>query len=117
MKQRLRLGAWDSDRLKPGHRTMPTMPHNRLPKIWGHVYDKGMLRHLFCVIAIFALLLPRAHAQGGADDKYVFIYSLIQEGDGLKKKGDAKAAADRYMKAQEGLTNLKTTYPDWNKKI
>ena len=35
----------------------------------------------------------------------------------MKKKGDAKGAADWYAKAEEGLQSLKTMYPDWNKKI
>ena len=90
--------------------------HVIVAKDFGEDYDGGMLRHLFCVITIFCLLAHRAQAQGGADDKYVFIYTLIQEGDGLKKKGDAKGAADRYAKAEEGLQSLKTMYPDWNKK-
>ena len=76
-----------------------------------------MIRHLVCVLGILFGALLWANAQSGPDDKYVFIYSLIQEADGLKQKGDGKAAADRYAQAEKTLKDLKALYPDWNKKI
>jgi tetratricopeptide (TPR) repeat protein len=76
-----------------------------------------MIRQLLCVLGIFFGALLWANAQNGPDDKYVFIYSLIQEADGLKQKGEGKAAVERYTLAEKNLKDLRGLYPDWNKKI
>jgi tetratricopeptide (TPR) repeat protein len=76
-----------------------------------------MIRQLVCVLGILFGALLWANAQNGPDDKYVFIYSLIQEGDGLKQKGEGKGAVDRYTQAEKSLKDLRALYPDWNKKI
>src|SRR4051812_31039802 len=76
-----------------------------------------MIRQLICMLGILFGALLWANAQNGPDDKYVFIYSLIQEGDGLKQKGEGKAAVDRYTQAEKSLKDLRALYPDWNKKI
>lgn len=76
-----------------------------------------MIRQLICVLGILFGAVLWANAQSSPDDKYVFIYSLIQEGDKLKQKGDGRAAVDRYTQAEKSLKDLRALHPDWNKKI
>src|SRR5207247_706285 len=50
----------------------------------------------------------------GPDDKYVQIYNLIQEADGLNENGQAREAALKYFDAEKALKALQSEYPDWN---
>ncbi len=60
----------------------------------------------------FSLLLP---ARGETpDEKYVQIYNLIQEADGLNESGQSHDAALKYLEAQKGLKTLQSDYPGWN---
>ncbi len=60
----------------------------------------------------FSLLLP---ARGETpDERYVAIYNLIQEADGLNDSGQARDAALKYLEAQKGLKTLQTDFPGWN---
>ena len=72
-----------------------------------------MKRHFVLVWAILltGLLLARGE---GPDDRYVQIYNLIQEADGLNDAGQARAASLKYLEAQKALKTLQTDYPTWN---
>src|SRR2546423_13526378 len=72
-----------------------------------------MKRHCALVGAIlFALLLP---VRGeGPDEKYVQIYNLIQEADGLNDSGQSRDAALKYLEAQKSLRALQVDHPGWN---
>src|SRR5713101_6483500 len=48
------------------------------------------------------------------DEKYVLIYNLIQEADGLNESGQTRDAALKYLEAQKGLKTLQTDFPGWN---
>src|SRR5258707_11178980 len=73
----------------------------------------SMKRHFVLVGAIvFAFLL---FARGeGPDDKYVQVYSLIEEADGLNDAGHGREAAIKYFEAQKALKALQNDYPTWN---
>src|ERR1043165_2828597 len=53
----------------------------------------------------------------GADERYIWIYTMIQEADGLVEKGAKTAASDKYSEAQSALRELQKLYPDWNQKV
>ena len=61
----------------------------------------------------FALL-----ARGeGVDDKYVQVYFLIREADGLNESGQTRLAVTKYLEAQAALKELQGAYPGWNEKV
>ena len=57
--------------------------------------------------------LPQVRAQN-ADDQYVRIYNLIQEGDSLNNSRSPAPALKKYLEAQAALERFKKLYPDWN---
>jgi tetratricopeptide (TPR) repeat protein len=69
-------------------------------------------------MAIVALCLMCAlpmHARAqSADDQYVRIYNLIQEGDSLNNSRGPAPALQKYLEAQVALERFKKVYPDWN---
>src|SRR5205085_10653039 len=67
------------------------------------------------VAILFAVLLT---AQGeGPDDRYVQIYNLIQEADGLNDGGQGREAGLKYIEAQKMLKAFQAEYPSWNGNI
>ena len=71
-----------------------------------------------CVASLlFAGLLFTARAQSGADDKYISIYSLIQQADGLATSGDPGEAAAAFADAQNQLQQFQKEFPSWNPNI
>ena len=69
-------------------------------------------------VAIFLLLVspPEARAEA-ADDQYVGIYNLIQQGDALNENGQLAPALAKYSQAQSDLERFQTANPDWNGKV
>jgi Tfp pilus assembly protein PilF/regulator of replication initiation timing len=65
------------------------------------------------VLLGFALLAP-AYAQQDVDEKYLWIYSLIQQGETLVSAGDSRAALPVLLDAQSQLQKFQKLYPDWN---
>ena len=64
------------------------------------------------------MLLPVARAQnGGPDDQYVIIYSLIQQADSSENAGQARQALSQYVAVQAELKRFGQIYPDWNPRI
>jgi tetratricopeptide (TPR) repeat protein len=51
------------------------------------------------------------------DEQYVRIYQIIQEADRLNDAGQARAAAAKYVEAQEALTRFRGVYPGWNERV
>src|SRR6266849_4325047 len=68
----------------------------------------------FGAILFAALLFARAE---GPDDKYLWIYNLIQEGDALNDSGQAREAVIKYPEAEAALKALRVASPGWNEKI
>jgi tetratricopeptide (TPR) repeat protein len=72
------------------------------------------MRHRFLLVAailLASILLGRAE---GVDERYVLIYNMIQEADGLNEAGQGREAAVRYLDAQKALKSLQADYPGWN---
>ena len=66
------------------------------------------------------LLLLSAHLVLGAqgpDEQYVRVYQTIQEADHLNDQGQTRAAAQKYVEAQEALNRFRTVYPGWNERV
>ncbi len=70
------------------------------------------------LIVVLCCALCRVHAQGqGPDEQYVRIYQLIQDADRLADTGQARAAAEKYIAAQQGLMRFRGTFPGWNERV
>ena len=71
--------------------------------------------------AILLTLLPAVMvAQEVPEDRYIAIYDLIQQADGLTESGGAGNAADaqaKYSQAQTSLKKFQDDFPAWNVKI
>ena len=65
-------------------------------------------------LLLASILIARGQ---GADERYIWIYTMIQEGDSLVEKGAKTAASDKYSEAQSALKELQKLYPDWNQKV
>jgi len=52
-----------------------------------------------------------------ADERYIWIYTTIQEADSLLDKGSKTAAYDKYSEAQVALRDLQKLFPEWNQKV
>jgi tetratricopeptide (TPR) repeat protein len=71
-----------------------------------------------CVAGLlFAGLVLSARAQSEADDKYLSIYGLIQQADGLATSGDPGEALAAFDDAQNQLQQFQKSFPDWNPNI
>ena len=69
----------------------------------------------FLVMAVLLIcLLPAAHAQQEADERYVTIYNLIQQGDSLTDSGQLRDALQNYVDAQARLQRFQKMYPAWD---
>jgi tetratricopeptide (TPR) repeat protein len=67
-----------------------------------------------------AVLLVSGAVPGNAqspDDRYLRVYSLIEQGDQLSGRNETRAAVNRYLEAQVALKELQQTYPSWNPRI
>jgi tetratricopeptide (TPR) repeat protein len=67
-------------------------------------------------VLVLLFLSPGAGAQT-ADDQYVGIYNLIQQGDALNENGQLSAALAKYARAQSDLKDFQAANPDWNVKV
>ncbi len=54
-----------------------------------------------------------AFAQADADDQYLMIYSLLQQGDNLADSGQPQRALTQYAEAQTELQQFQKVFPDW----
>ncbi|HEY5345399.1 MAG TPA: tetratricopeptide repeat protein [Verrucomicrobiae bacterium] len=75
------------------------------------------MKFLCIVSLLFAGMLFTARAQQEADDKYIGIYGLIQQADGLATSGDPGEAAAAFSDAQNQLQQFKNEFPNWNPNI
>jgi tetratricopeptide (TPR) repeat protein len=73
------------------------------------------MNRLFILLIACGFFLP-ARAQG-PDEQYVRIYQMIQEADRLGETGQNRAAAAKYIEAQETLTRFRGIYPGWNDRL
>ncbi len=73
------------------------------------------MKRFFGIAVLLLLLVARVHADG-ADDQYVQIYNLIQQGDTAGTSHPDEALA-KYTEAQNSLLRFQKIYPGWNQKV
>lgn len=73
------------------------------------------MKRLFAIAVLLLVFAVRVHADG-ADEQYVQIYTLIEEGDSLETTQPAQALA-KYTEAQTELQTFQKVYPGWNDRI
>ena len=72
-----------------------------------------MKQFLVAVVCLISLL-PLARAQREADEKYIGIYSLIQQAVSQNEIGDPRQALVSLTAAQAQLVQFQKVYPSWN---
>ncbi len=72
------------------------------------------MKRLFAIALL--LLAFVAFARAGADEDYVGIYTMIQEGDTLELLHPDQALA-KFTEAQEQLQRFQRIYPGWNDRV
>ena len=72
------------------------------------------MKRLFALLLFCALMLRSSAFAQNADDQYVRIYSLIQEGDALSDGNHPKDALNKYLEAQTNLMHFQRSFPSWN---
>jgi Tfp pilus assembly protein PilF len=78
--------------------------------LW-HPFDmKLFLMASVCLIGFLA----SAHAQQEADERYIAIYSAVQQAETLADSGDARQALASLTDAQQQLLQFQKVYPNWN---
>ena len=75
-----------------------------------------MNSHFFRAAVLLLVVVGTVSGQS-ADDRYVQVYSMIEEADKLNDGGQARQAVTKYLEAQVALKELQQSFPDWNKKI
>ena len=75
-----------------------------------------MTRYFAPIGALLLAAVLTAFGQG-ADERYIWIYTLIQEADNLSQKGSKTEAVNKYTEAQGLLRELQKLFPDWNPKV
>ena len=73
------------------------------------------MKRLFGVVGLLLLLVLRVHADG-ADEQYVRIYNLIQQGDSFGANQSADALT-KYTEAQTSLRQFQKINPGWNERV
>ena len=74
------------------------------------------MKLFLATVLLLAGLLTTARAQQEADERYLRIYNLIQQGDGLAGTKPADALAT-FNTAQRQLQQFQKIFPDWNPEI
>ena len=74
------------------------------------------MNRLLAVLWAVHLGLTAAGA-AGPDDRYVELFSLIQEADRLAATGQPREAITRYLEAQAGLKQMQVSFPEWSPKV
>jgi tetratricopeptide (TPR) repeat protein len=75
------------------------------------------MKSLFGVAVMLLLFLPPGVRAQTADDQYVGIYNLIQQGDAFYENGQMAPAFAKYSQAQGDLKRFQAANPDWNVKV
>ena len=71
-----------------------------MPKVVRYDYCVSV-KCLVVLLVLLAVLLPVARAQnGGPDDQYVIIYSLIQQADASASSDQSRQALAQYIEVQ-----------------
>ncbi len=72
------------------------------------------MKSLLVAAVVLISLLPVAHAQQDADEKYIAIYGVVQQAENQADTGEPKQALAGLLDAQAQLLRFQKIYPDWN---
>ncbi len=75
------------------------------------------MRNHWAVIVVLSLAVLLPVSGQSPDDKYVRIYSLIEEADKQNEAGQARQAVTKYLEAQVAIKDLQQAHPEWNSKL
>lgn len=75
------------------------------------------MKAFLALVFTLGLFVFTACAQQDADESYLAVYGLMQQGDTLAANGQVAAALDDYQQALNSLNTLHNGYPDWNPNI
>lgn len=75
------------------------------------------MKLFWMMVVILACLLPVARAQQAADDQYLVIHGLMEQGDALAGQGALAAAGTAYADALAQLQNFQKLFPNWHPDI
>jgi hypothetical protein len=75
------------------------------------------MRIHWAAIALLSLAIWWPARGQSPDDKYVRIYSLIEDADKLNEAGQARLATTKYLEAQVAIKDLQQAHPGWNSKL
>ena len=73
----------------------------------------SLMKHFLVMTFCLICLLPALHSQEEADERYVTIYNMIQQGDGVAD-AQPKDALQIYIDAQAHLQKFHRMYPAWD---
>ena len=69
------------------------------------------------LIIVVLLLALRPAVGETADDQYLRLYGIIEQGDALQAKGQGDQALAKYREAQAALQGFERDHRDWNPKL
>jgi len=75
------------------------------------------MRILWALIALLSLAAGSPVRGQSPDDKYVRIYSLLEEADKQSEAGLSRQAVTKYLEAQVAIKELQQVHPEWNSKL
>jgi len=74
-----------------------------------------MKRAMILSVTVLLVALWPARAEE-PDEVYLSIFTVIEQADSLRTKGQVAPALAKYQEAQSSLRNFQRTYPQWNTK-
>jgi tetratricopeptide (TPR) repeat protein len=81
------------------------------------VWHRARMKFFFIAALLLAGFAPALRAQQTADDKYVGIYTLIEQANAIAEKGNSAEAAEALADAQGQLLRFQKNFPEWNPEI
>jgi Tfp pilus assembly protein PilF len=75
------------------------------------------MRNHWAVITLLSLAVLLPVRGQSPDDRYVRIYSLIEEADKQNEAGQSRQAMTKYLEAQIAIKELQQAHPEWNSKL
>jgi tetratricopeptide (TPR) repeat protein len=114
MSNGLPFGYWYSLVTKLCHYHTLRELRPRLAKALAAALTCIIMKRLFAIGLLFLALA--AYVRAGADEDYVQIYTLIQDGDALELLHPDQALA-KFTEAQTQLQRFQRIYPGWNDRV
>lgn len=75
------------------------------------------MKRLFVLLGLCVVFFLSSASAQTADDQYVIIYSLIQQGDGFIESKQPDEALATYIAAETALGKFQKMFPAWNNDV